>query len=313
LPTLKNHERWTAVFDPSSPSVNRQTPASRLKTLHKSGTKQSIHNPAMERAVTRSELRSASASPSPPSDDEALQRLRNLNTLQFATKDVQMDDAPAELTNQDEDEEMMFQLFAPSKSAPTAGQAEPQPSAQKIRIRSPSVDAATRGFLQPSRPRSYHFTDTPSEELRTTYEAAALSGEQILELSSSLWPGSAYSWRVLHIPSSQVSRDARIASAQQTPAGFSKLGRLEAPSKRKRAGKKLRIKIRSKAEAAKAKQEAALKAKESKEEAEKEKRTRRNREKKVKRKAKEKAKKAEGGGDGPDGGDGTDVEESGEE
>jgi hypothetical protein len=264
----------------------------------------------MERAVTRSELRSASASPSPPSDDEALQRLRNLNTLQFTTKDVQMDDAPAEPTNQDEDEEMMFQLFAPSKSAPTTGQAEPQPSAQKIRIRSPSVDATTRGFLQPSRPRSYHFADTPSDELRTTYEAAALSGEQILQLSNSPWPGSAYNWRVLHIPSSQVSREARIASAEQTPAGFSKFGQLEAPSKRKRAGKKLRIKIRSKAEAAKAKQEAALKAKDAKEEAEKEKRTRRNREKKVKRKAKEKAKKAEGGGDGADG---TDVEESDDE
>jgi hypothetical protein len=265
----------------------------------------------MERAITRSELRSASASPSPPSDDEALQRLRNLNTLQFATKNVQMDDAPAEAAAQDEDEEMMFQLFAPSKSAPKAGQAEPQPSAQKIRIRSPSVDAATRGFLQPSRPRSYHFTDTPSEELRTTYEAAALSGERILELSkNSPWPGSAYGWRVLHVPSSQISRGARIASAQQTPAGFSKPGQLEAPSTRKRAGKKLRIKIRSKAEAAKAKQEAALKAKDAKEEAEKEKRTRRNREKKVKRKAKEKAKKAEGGGDAADG---TDAEESGEE
>ena len=270
-----------------------------------------IHKSAMERAITRSELRTASGSPSPPSDDEALQRLRNLNTLQFATKVVQMDDAPAEAAAaEDEDEEMMFQLFAPSKSAPKAGQAEPQPSAQKIRIRSPSVDAATRGFLQPSRPRSYHFTDTPSEELRTTYEAAALSGERILELSNSPWPGSAYGWRVLHIPSSQVTREVRIASAQQAPTGFSKLGQLEAPSKRKRAGKKLRIKIRSKAEAAKAKQEAALKAKDAKEEAEKEKRTRRNREKKVKRKAKEKAKKAEGGGDAADG---TDAEESGEE
>ena len=263
----------------------------------------------MERPVTRSELRSASTSPSPPSDDEALERLRNLNTLQFATKDVHMDDAPAEPVAQDEDEEMMFQLFAPSKSAPTADQAKPQPSAQKIRIRSPSVDAATIGFLRPSRPRSFYFTDAPSKELRTTYEASALSGKQILELSTSPWPGSAYSWKVMHIHSSQVSREARIASAQQTSAGFSKLGQFEGPSKRKRAGKKLRIKIRSKAEAAKAKQEAALKAKDAKEEAEKEKRTRRNREKKVKRKAKEKAKKAEGG----DGGDEAEADESEDE
>jgi hypothetical protein len=261
----------------------------------------------MERSVTRSELRSASASPSPPSDDDALERLRNLNTLQFATKDVQMDDAPTESAVQDEDEEMMFQLFAPSKSAPTAGHAEPQPSAQKIRIRSPSLDATTIGFLQPSRPRSFYFTEAPSVEQRRTYEASALSGAQILKLSTSPWPGSAYDWKVLHIPSSQLSREARIASAQQTPADFSKLGQLEAPSKRKRAGKKLRIKIRSKVEAAKTKQEAALKAKDAKEEAEKEKRTRRNREKKVKRKAKEKAKKAEGGDDGAE------VEESGDE
>jgi len=232
-----------------------------------------------------------------------------LNTLQFATKDLQMDDAPAEPAVQDEDGEMMFQLFAPSKAAPTPGQAELQPSAQKIRIRSPSVDAGTIGFLQPSRPRSYYFTDASSEELRTTYEASALSGKQILELSTSPWPGSAYGWKVLHIPSAQVSREARIASAQQTPADFSKLDKFEPSSKRKRVGKKLRIKIRSKAEAAKAKQEAALKAKDAKEEAEKEKRTRRNREKKVKRKAKEKAKKAEGGG----GGDEAEAEESEDE
>jgi hypothetical protein len=119
------------------------------------------------------------------------------------------------------------------------------------------------------------------------------------------------------LTSGKVSRAARIAVAEQIAAGFTRLGKFEAPAKRRRAGKKLRIKIRSKAEAVKAKQQAALQAKDAKEEAEKEKRTRRNREKKVKRKAKEKAKKA-GGADDGDGGDGgaddaADVADSGDE
>ncbi|KAM0713532.1 hypothetical protein Q7P37_010494 [Cladosporium fusiforme] len=247
----------------------------------------------MERPVLRSELRSASPTPSPPSDDEALERLRNLNTLQFATQDVQMNDAPQEPAAVDDDEEMAFQLFAPSKPATKDAQPEAEQSVQKIRIRSPSVDLADAGFLRPNRPQSYYFAEPANGEEKAELAAAALSGEQILKLSTLPRPGCAYNWKVLHIPSSQVSRAARL----QTPAGFSKLGQLEAPTKRKRAGKKLRIKMRTKAAASKAKQEAAQKTKEAKEEAEKEKRTRRNREKKVKRKAKEKAKKAEGGGD----------------
>jgi len=261
----------------------------------------------MERSITRSELRSGSRSPSPPSDDEALEKLRNLNTLQFATKDVLMGYTPADPAVEDEDEEMMFQLFAPPKSTATTAQSEPQPAAQKIRIRSPSLDPTTIGFLQPARSKSHYLAEPLNDKARAEIEAAAISGQQILELSTLPQPGCAYEWKVLHIPASQVSRAARIAAAEQTPAGFSRLSKFEAPAKRRRAGKKLRIKIRSKAEAAKAKQQAALQAKDAKEEAEKEKRTRRNREKKVKRKAKEKAKKAEGG-------EGTaDVDDSGDE
>jgi hypothetical protein len=261
----------------------------------------------MERSITRSELRSGSRSPSPPSDDEALEKLRNLNTLQFATKDVPMEDAPADPTIEDEDEEMMFQLFAPSKSTTTTAQSEPQLIAQKIRIRSPSLDPTTVGFLHPTRSKSYYLAEPLNDKARAEIEAAAISGKQILELSTLPQPGCAYEWKVLHIPASQVSRAARVAAAEQAPSGFSRLGKFEAPAKRRRAGKKLRIKIRSKAEAAKAKQQAALQAKDAKEEAEKEKRTRRNREKKVKRKAKEKAKKA-GGGEGA-----ADMDDSGDE
>lgn len=247
----------------------------------------------MERPILRSELRSASPTPSPPSDDEALERLRNLNTLQFATQDVQMNDAPQETAAADEDEELAFQLFAPSKSITTTAQPEAEQSVQKIRIRSPSIDLADAGFLRPGRPHSYYFAEPANGEEKAALVASALSGEQILKLSTLPRPGSAYNWKVLHIPSSQLSRAARL----QAPAGFSKLGQIEVPAKRRRAGKKLRIKMRTKAAASKAKQEAAQKAKEAKDEADKEKRTRRNREKKVKRKAKEKAKKAEGGDD----------------
>lgn len=221
-----------------------------------------------------------------------------------------MNDAPAAPTVEDEDEEMMFQLFAPSKSTTATAQTKPQPAAQKIRIRSPSLDPATTGFTHPGRPKSYYLAEPLSEKAKAGIEASAISGKQVLELSALPQPGCAYEWKVLHIPAAQVSRAARIAAAEQTPAGFSRLSKFEAPAKRRRAGKKLRIKIRSKSEAAKAKQQAALQAKDAKEEAEKEKRTRRNREKKVKRKAKEKAKKAEGG----EGGDGAaDVADSDDE
>lgn len=267
----------------------------------------------MERSITRSELLSGSRSPSPPSDDEALERLRNLNTLQFATKDVPMDDAPAVPSAEDEDEEMMFQLFAPSKPTTATTQTEPQPVAQKIRIRSPSLDPATFGFTHPGRPTTFYLAEPLGGTAKAEIEASAISGKQVLELSTLPQPGCAYEWKVLHIPTAQVSRAARIAAAEQAPAGFSRLGKFEAPARRRRAGKKLRIKIRSKAEAAKAKQQAALQAKDAKEEAEKEKRTRRNREKKVKRKAKEKAKKAEGGGAGDGAGDAADSAESGDE
>lgn len=247
----------------------------------------------MERPITRSELRSASPTPPPSSDDEALDRLRKLNTLQFASGDTHMKDAPPEPAADDEDEEMMFRLFAPAKPTTSTDQREPQPSVQKIRIRSPSIDPAEAGFLQPHRPRNHYFAEKPGGDARAAFDASVLSGEQILKLSTLPWPGSAYNWKVLHIPQSQVSREARVQMAAQ----FSKLGNLEGPTKRRRAGKKLRIKMRTKAAATMAKKEAAQKAKDAKEEAEKEKRTRRNREKKVKRKAKEKAKKTEGGED----------------
>ena len=303
---LVKHERRTSPCDTA-----REVPdllINYIETITVASLRSVAFPHIMERSVTRSELRSGSRSPSPPSDDEALERLRNLTTLQFATKDVSMDDAPAVAATEDEDEEMMFQLFAPSKPTTATAQTEQQPAAQKIRIRSPSLDPATIGFIHPRRPQSFYLAEPLSEKAKAEIEASAISGKQVLELSTLPQPGCAYEWKVLYVPASQVSRAARIAAAEQAPAGFSRLGKFEAPAKRRRAGKKLRIKIRSKAQAAKAKEQAALQAKDAKEEAEKEKRTRRNREKKVKRKAKEKAKKAEGGDDGA-----ADMADSGDE
>lgn len=249
----------------------------------------------MERSIRRDDLRSASPTPPPPSDDEALDRLRRLNDLQFATHDVDMTDVPQDAAAEAEDEELAFRLFAPS-AAPKVQAAETKPAStvQKIRLRSPSLDPAEAGFVQPRRPMSYYITGPETEDTKANFEAAAISAEQLLSQSRMPWPGSSYPWRVLHIPSTQIPKAVRSQILQ--PAGFERLGNTEPPNKRRRKGKQTRIRVRMKLAKGKQREEAKRKAAEEAEAAEKEKRTKRNREKKVKKKAREKAKKAAGAG-----------------
>ena len=60
---------------------------------------------------------------------------------------------------EDEDEELEFQLFAPTKS--TADTSTPAPVAQKIRIRSPSEEVGEPGIIGTGRPLSYYHPGKP--------------------------------------------------------------------------------------------------------------------------------------------------------
>lgn len=191
---------------------------------------------------------------------------------------------------EDEDEELEFQLFAPTKS--TADASTPAPVAQKIRIRSPSAEEAREpGIIGYGRPLSYYHTGELDSVRAKEYEIAAVSGADVLAMSKLPCTGCAYPWKVVNIPSSQA-KAALAAAAAQNLASEAFLP--DVPKKRTRLGKKDRIKKRQKLAALKAKKEEESKSKEEKERLEREKKARRNREKKFKKRARDKAKKAAG-------------------
>ena len=142
------------------------------------------------------------------------------------------------------------------------------------------------GFVTPERPRSYYFHDSESNEEQISRSQVAVSGQDVVARSKSAWPGCAMPWRVAVVDASgrHISRLSshdvvdNVNSAQQ--------------KRRRRAGKKRRIAIRTKLAAAKAVMAEAQKEAVEKEAAEREKRTRRNREKKIKKKERDKTKKA---------------------
>lgn len=239
----------------------------------------------MERAVRRSELRSPESSPEPAPDPDTLERWRGLADFDYvAPKGVEQ--TTAAVAADGEDEELEFQLFATAKPA-----ADKTAIANKIRLRSPTPQTTDPGFVNAERPLEYYFADSTN---RDSYSTTALSGSQVSALSKTPWPGSTYPWKVLHLPSGGQTKAARL----QANMLFDKLvsaGAEEGSStRRKRLGKKARIKIRTKLQAARSKAEQAKMDANAKEAALKEKRTRLNREKKIKKRAKEKAKKAEG-------------------
>ncbi|GAB1740462.1 hypothetical protein NU219Hw_g5567t1 [Hortaea werneckii] len=232
----------------------------------------------MQHAVSRADLRSPQSSPGLEADPDAVAKLRNLRTIQYdnETGDI----GPAALKQDDDlyDDELDFQLFAPTNVTGAA--------AQKIRLKSPTPPAEA-GLIHPNRHSSYYFAGHPDTLKAAQYQATALSGDKVVEMSKKSWPGAAYSWKVLHLPPSGESRSAKTSNQDC----FRRLiTRHDEPKKRSRKGKKARIMLRAKLLASRT-------AAETKEAEEREKRTRRNREKKVKKKLKEKAKKEAGNDD----------------
>jgi predicted ribosome quality control (RQC) complex YloA/Tae2 family protein len=143
------------------------------------------------------------------------------------------------------------------------------------------------------RPPSYYFADELDEKKEAMLQAVAIDGDTVKELAKLPWPGCALPWKVTKISPAGLQKAVLVGHPTEVVAVT------EEASKRRRKGKKTRIALRKKIEAAKAKQEEREKLAKAKEESEQAKRTRRNREKKLKKKAKEKAKKLAG----PAGGD----------
>lgn len=231
----------------------------------------------MEQRVSRADLASPESTTEPASDPEVIARLKQLGDFDFVQRSEDTVGHGDE-THDDDGDDLDFQLFATSKTT-----AAP---ANRIRLRSPTPTVGEPGFVQANRDSSYYFAPTLSSKDKDNLQYSALSGVQVLTNAHIPWPGSAYPWKILHLPSSSLTRSAR----SQSTALLAK--RLEAgaePKKRTRPGKNFRIKVRTKLAASKA-------AVERKEAEEREKRTRRNREKKVKKKMREKAKK--GGAEG---------------
>ncbi|PPJ49744.1 hypothetical protein CBER1_02900 [Cercospora berteroae] len=236
----------------------------------------------MERVISRADL--LAEEPSPPSPD--FPAIKSLQEFDFVHHETLPDAHDQEQENDPEDG-LEFQLFAPS-----AGKPENTSGIAKIRLDSPDLANAEPGLVNPNRDPRYYFTSTPSLEEQQNFEAAAMSGQDILNQSQRSWPGMAYSWKVLHLPKTKKQQKNLAPS----DALFTKLLGSQSVQKRTRPGKKARIAVRTKLVAAKTKQEEKQKAAELKEAEEREKRTRRNREKKVKKKNREKAKKAEANG-----------------
>ncbi|KAK5132335.1 hypothetical protein LTR08_009170 [Meristemomyces frigidus] len=228
----------------------------------------------MEQTVSRVDLQSIEGTPEPESKSEAIARLKQLNDFDFvhhisnAAAGFDVDGKGAE------NDELDFQLFATNNSA-----TEP---VSKVRLRSPTPATGEHGFVVPERGSAYYFAPAPDALTKGDYEISALSGADVLSNALSPHPGSAYPWKVTHLPLSSLS----LAARTQAVAPIRNESELQ--KKRTRPGKKSRIKVRIKLAASRT-------AAEIKETAEREKKIRRNREKKVKKKAREKAKKAGGG------------------
>ncbi|KAK7539939.1 uncharacterized protein J3D65DRAFT_550110 [Phyllosticta citribraziliensis] len=183
-----------------------------------------------------------------------------------------------------EDEELEFRLFA----APARGGDGPAP--QKIRLKSPDLENAEGGFVNPKRPDSYYFAGVPSDELQRQHESVAVTGDQVTRWAQQKWPGCALPWKVTSISLDKKARETLGLSDNVSTSPVT--------AKRTRKGKKARIAVRTKLKENAEAKEAQAKAQAEKELAERAKRAKRNRDKKLKKRQRDKAKKAAAGDQG---------------
>lgn len=228
-------------------------------------------------SVGRDALRSPEVSPRSSPDPELTELLRSRIQSDFTFKTLN-DDVDEILRDAGEsDEEAELVLFAGPLNTKES---------HRIRLSSPDASAGEPGLLV-KKPRSYFFADDLNGEKEKEYMAAAVTGDQVIEMSKIPRPGCTLPWKVCSLTSGGMKKIVLVGH----PPVFLELE--EQARKRTRKSKKARIALRQKMQAAGFKQAEQARLAQEKEEAEREKRTRRNREKKVKRKARDKAKKEE--------------------
>ncbi|KAK8160354.1 hypothetical protein IWX90DRAFT_389161 [Phyllosticta citrichinensis] len=246
--------------------------------------------------VRRDELHSPASSPrsSPDPDLTDLFREKLQSRIELVDAQPQGVAQPAQDLHDagSEDEELEFRLFAAPAKRGDAG-----PAPQKIRLKSPDLENAEGGFVNPKRPDSYYFADVPSDELRRQLESVAVTGDQVTRWAQQKWPGCALPWKVTTISLDKKARET-LGLSDNVSTG-------PVTAKRTRKGKKARIAIRTKLKEKAEAKEAQAKVQAEKELAERAKRAKRNRDKKLKKRQRDKAKKAAAGdqGEGQENGD----------
>ncbi|CAC9890938.1 unnamed protein product, partial [Aureobasidium pullulans] len=179
--------------------------------------------------VRRSDLIGSPQSSRASSPDlDTLERLGA--NLQFEVVDKPPQPIETVENLEDEEEELEFQLFAPTKSITDAS--TPAPAAQKIRIRSPSEELREPGIVGLGRPLSYYHTGELDPVRAKEFEIAAVTGADVVAMSKQPCPGCAYPWKVIKMPSSQA-KSALAAAAAQYPVAEAFLP--DVPKKRTRS------------------------------------------------------------------------------
>lgn len=240
---------------------------------------------SMEQRISRSDLHWPQGTPAPELDTDAIARIKRLSDFHIVQHENIEVPAIGTVSTEPEDDDVAFQLFATNKQTTEGG--------NRIRLRSPTPATGDPGFANP-RDLSFYLVRTQTSAENENLASSAVSGKDVLARSHAPWPGTACPWKILHLPSSGLTRSARMHS-RALSARVVGTAAMDAATKkhRTRPNKKTRIKTRVQLAASRT-------AVEAREVAEREKRVRRNREKKVKKRAREKARKGggvEGGGD----------------
>ncbi|CAD0039632.1 unnamed protein product [Aureobasidium pullulans] len=129
--------------------------------------------------VRRSDLIGSPQSSRASSPDlDTLERLGA--NLQFEVVDKAFQPIETVENLEDEEEELEFQLFAPTKS--TTDASTPAPAAQKIRIRSPSEELREPGIVGLGRPLSYYHTGQLDPVRAKEFEIAAVTGADVVAM-----------------------------------------------------------------------------------------------------------------------------------
>lgn len=211
---------------------------------------------------------------------------------------------PAEENQIGQEDTFAFKLFSTARNAVNnaendgkdASTVEKAPEVQLISLAEDDhmQDAASL-LPPPERPLSYYIATPATAAEKARYVSAAISGEDIIQLSKMPWPGMSYEWRIISTTSSQSTKlrtPGAVGSSSTRLTDAADQSEHTFNAGRTRLGKKSRIKLRIKLQTKVAKQKEKEEAEKAKEAHLRDKKTRVNRAKQLKKR--EKARLAKG-------------------